>query len=712
VYIAGAGILSALGTGCEETVQALQKNSRSLRPLQLFPLQNSDPMPVGQIPLDTTGEPLPRTHTLAFAAAREAMADSCSSLDAIVLGTTTGGILSTEALLKKKETAPEAFRYHGLTTVARHLASRYDCCGPVLTVSTACSSGAVAISIALALLRSGQADTVLAGGVDSLCRLTYFGFHSLQLVDPEGARPMDANRRGMSVAEGAAMLLLSTKKPDTPLAEIAGYGLSCDAYHPATPHPEGKGAGKAMRAALDDAAIPPCDIDYINLHGTGTPDNDRAESKAIQNLFHMPPPLSSIKGATGHSLAASGAIEAVVAGLAISRGLLPANTGLITPDPKLLCPQKTPEQKNITAVLSNSFGFGGNNGALVICRPGTSEKNAAVARHKPLTVCGTACLTGRGNLADTISALQQGKNCAGALPLKELSAHLPPRTIRRLKRLARMSLSLALAAHTDSGQEKPPTSVFMGTGWGALSETHDFLSRLQETEEQFPSPTDFIGSVHNGPAGQVALFFKATGANITCSGGDYSFEQALLSADLLAGSTPCFVLGADEGHEQFSPLFDPSATPGSPLADGGAAFTMTRQNNPGQISLKTSFYRESSAKDCLAALVQTLGGKERLDTRFNLILAGIPAASRRQAECQLQKFQDIAGKNTPIVDYRKYTGQFASASAVAAAIAVDIVRTGTIPAAFTKSGNNASLRGGVLILGLGNTVTAMECYHL
>lgn len=709
VYIAGAGIISSLGKGCEATLQALEQNTCGLSPLQLFPLQSSNPMPAGEIKEDIPDRPFPRTHGLALSAAEQAIAGTDISLDAIVVGTTTGGILTTEQLLRDGQTDPASYSNHALTTVADHLAIHLSCSGPVLTVSTACSSGVVAMSIALALLRSGRADTVLAGGVDSLCRLTYFGFHSLQLVDHDGARPMDANRHGMSVAEGAAMLLLTTSKPIAPLAEISGCGLSCDAFHPATPHPEGKGARRAMQAALDDAQITPGDIDYINLHGTGTPDNDRAESIAIQQLFPVPPPVSSIKGATGHSLAAAGAIEAVVAALAVSRGILPANYGYTTRDPELLSPQQQPVTKNISTVLSNSFGFGGNNGALVISKADHFSTPSSSTDKKTLTVCGAACLTGKGDITTTMAALAQGKPIAGVLDIQKLSVNLPARKVRRLKRLARMSLALAFAAQAQSEKEDKPTAVFMGTGWGALSETHDFLTRLAETGEQFPSPTDFIGSVHNGPAGQVALFFQATGANITSSGGDYSFEQALLTAELLADDKPCFVMGADEGHEIFSPLFDPSINKKESLADGGGAFTMQRSSDPNLISLKTTFYQSGITGNVINNLLKTLGDKENPAKRFGLILVGIPAAMANLGQQQLKQFTEMITPSAPVVEYRKFTGQFASASAVAAAIAVDIFKSRKIPRALTGSRESSPLQGDILILGLGSTVTAMEC---
>ncbi|MBE9543268.1 MAG: beta-ketoacyl-[acyl-carrier-protein] synthase family protein, partial [Proteobacteria bacterium] len=336
VYISGMGIISSLGKGISKTGAAIQKSLTGIRPLTLFSIASNQPLPVGEAADLIENDDLPRTHQLARLAAKQAMADSQEAPDAVVMGVTTGGMLTTENLLKKKTGDPKLYQFHATGSVAEDIARRYRCTGPALTVSTACSSGAAALKIALEMLRSGSVKRVLTGGADSLCRLTYYGFNALQLIDPEGARPLDSNRRGMSVGEGAAMLLLVADEPDHAVAEVLGAGLSCDAYHPATPHPRGQGALAAMQAAIEDAGISVGDIDYINLHGTGTRDNDISEAAAINTLFSPPKPLmSSVKGAFGHSLAAAGAIEAVVCAISISNSLVPATVGCRHPDPDL-----------------------------------------------------------------------------------------------------------------------------------------------------------------------------------------------------------------------------------------------------------------------------------------------------------------------------------------------------------------------------------------
>lgn len=714
IYIAGTGIVSSLGRGLAATEKALRDNRSAIAPLNIFPLLQSDPLPAGQVADIEPSLLPPRTHRLAREAAQMAMTGCPEPPDAVILGCTTGGILTTEQLLRDGENSKEAYRYHGLLSVADDIAEQCNCSGPALTVSTACSSSAVAIALALNMLRTGRMRRILVGGVDSLSRLTYFGFHSLQLVDRKGCRPLDVSRQGMSVAEGAAMLLLTTVQPNGAHTVLLGAGLSCDAYHPTAPHPEGRGAQKAMRTALTDAGLKPSAIDYINLHGTGTPENDLAESKAITALFPSPPPVSSIKGATGHSLAAAGAIEAVVATLAISRGLIPGNTGCLQPDPALgLTPQMTPSNRPVKTVLSNSFGFGGNNGCLVIGRSDsdTPQITAKSNHTELLAIHGSACLTGAGLKDATLAALSTGMTIAGMVGTDLIQEHLPAKLIRRVKRLARLSLLLATAAHGDTGGKDAPSSVFMGTGWGALSETYDFLSRLSESAEQFPSPTDFVGSVHNGPASQIAMLFNATGANVTTSGGDYSFEHALLAADHLLedANHSALLLGADEGHEPLSSRLDPSIAAGTPLADGGGALYINRDPQGARCLVRLSFCGQSPEYGIPDALLDALGRESCAGHGYAAVFAGIPAGMLNQGNQQLEHFFAQIGDRIPVCRYRQFTGEFASASAVAAVLAASSIETGVIPGALV-SGEDIALAHGrkILVLGTGRFLTAME----
>jgi 3-oxoacyl-(acyl-carrier-protein) synthase len=551
------------------------------------------------------------------------------------------------------------------------------------------------------MLESGKSEWVLAGGADSLCLLTYYGFHSLQLVDKQGARPFDISREGMSVGEGAAFLLLTNKKPKHPYGVVAGYGLSCDAHHVAAPHPEGKGAEAGMQLAMDRAGIKANLVDYISLHGTGTPENDLAESKAVRRLFDPPPVLSSIKGLSGHGLAASGAIEAVVSALCLQHDFLPANGGCKEPDPECgLKPLVSPASCSVSTILSNSFGFGGNNACLVLTAKEPETVRPQDKTVVALSIIGKSCITGAGHTMDSLGKFFTLESMAGVLETKLVAEKLPVRSIRRMKRFSQMALALAQAAKEDFGIQQAPHGVFLGSSWGALSETYDFLDTLRQTDEKFPSPIDFVGSVHNSAAGQIAIHYGATGPNLTSSGGDYSFEQAVLAVDsFLEKETrrnTAFVIAADEYHSHLSPLLDSSVRKSGFAADGGGGLYLCRKNIPGKVSVRPCFYatsNEETLSECLAAL----GGRDHVKKSCAMILAGIPAAQSQAGEQQLECFMKEVDIDVPVIHYRKFIGEFGSASAVAAVMATQLIESGEIP--MGKS---------VLLLGFGTNCTALE----
>ncbi|MBM4320843.1 MAG: 3-oxoacyl-ACP synthase, partial [Deltaproteobacteria bacterium] len=561
--------------------------------------------------------------------------------------------------------------------------------------------------------RSGRARTVLAGGVDALCRLTYHGFRLLQLCDPAGARPLDCCRKGMSVAEGAALLLLQAAAGPPPgaLAELRGGGLSCDAYHPTKPQPEGEGAKEAMARALADGDAGPQAVGYVNLHGTGTPDNDAAEAKAVRALFAPLPPVSSTKGLTGHTLAAAGALEAVISVLALQDGLLWPNVGLGEPDPALaLEPVLTPVRsaRPLDLVLSNSFGFGGNNAALLLGRPELPPPRTA-QRQSPgeLRVLRSACFTGAGDLASTLAALRAGQSCSGLVPAEALQQRLPPALTRRLKRLPRLVLALA----EEVRRTEQPRSVFCGTAWGALSETYDFLDKLHASQDQFSSPTDFVGSVHNAPAAQVAMRFAARGANVTATSRATSFEQAVLLASLLAGADdePLLLLAADEAHGVLGPLFDPRAAAAGPPADGGGALLCAGPGSPAGVRLRPAWLGPGAGEVELAPLLDALGGAQSIARRFAALLVGFPEDQRDVAEAQLAALLATSGFGGAVVRYRPLLGRYGTAAAAAAAAAVSWVEQGALPAATAGGTGEIALQGrGLLLLTLGEQLAAIE----
>ena len=298
----------------------------------------------------------------------------------VFIGTSTAGIMQTELAYRARDAVsgalPPSFEYgttHNSFSVADYLRQRCRLEGPAVAVSAACASSAKVFGSARRMIEAGLIDAALVGGTDSLCLTTLYGFHSLQLSSPAPCRPFDAARDGISIGEAAAFALLErvpeNLDPDAVL--LYGVGESSDAYHMSAPHPEGLGAKRAIQAALTAASMEPGDVDYINLHGTGTPSNDRSESQAVTSIFGPTTPCSSTKGATGHTLGAAGALEAVISALAIQNGLMPGGVHTARIDPTLTAHYiKENRRTQVRRVLSNSFGFGGTNCSLIFGRAG------------------------------------------------------------------------------------------------------------------------------------------------------------------------------------------------------------------------------------------------------------------------------------------------------------------------------------------------------
>lgn len=298
----------------------------------------------------------------------------------VFLGTSTSGILQTELAYRQLDPVtgklPDSFRYaatHNPFSVTSFVREFFRLEGPAMTVSSACSSSAKVFASARRMMAAGLIDAAIVGGVDSLCLTTLYGFNSLGLTSTRACRPFDAERDGISIGEAAAFALLewAPEHLDEKAVFLLGVGESSDAHHMSSPHPEGLGARMAMQGALDMAGLAAADIGYINLHGTATPSNDAAETKAVVALFGPGTPCSSTKGATGHTLGAAGGVEAVISALALQNSLLPGGMNTQVLDPALPLNYLLENRDGAVArVLSNSFGFGGTNCSLVFGRAG------------------------------------------------------------------------------------------------------------------------------------------------------------------------------------------------------------------------------------------------------------------------------------------------------------------------------------------------------
>jgi 3-oxoacyl-[acyl-carrier-protein] synthase-1 len=287
-----------------------------------------------------------------------------------VIGTTTGGLARTETAFAERlrtGSMPRDFSFealHPFCVVVDFVRGLTGYEGPGYVVSTACSSSAKAFGAAERMMRAGICDAVIVGGVDTLCQTTLRGFHSLGVLSTHACRPFGKDRNGISIGEGGAFLLLE-RQGDGP-ARLLGTGESMDAHHMSSPDPTGLGAKSAMMRALERGGLSPSDIDYVNAHGTGTPQNDSAEARAIEDVFGKEVPVASTKGLTGHMLGAGGATEAALAILSIERGFVPKCVGADPIDPAVgVNVTRARIDRNIRNVISNSFAFGGSNASVI-----------------------------------------------------------------------------------------------------------------------------------------------------------------------------------------------------------------------------------------------------------------------------------------------------------------------------------------------------------
>jgi 3-oxoacyl-[acyl-carrier-protein] synthase-1 len=385
IYITGMGAICAIGANVKEITESLQMGLSGIEKTRYLEGPLNFETVTGEVALTNTelaaytgvDKKLPRTTLLAVKAADEALtnANITNTKDlrvGIILGTTVGGMDKTERLITTDAPVLEYIPSHHCGFTTNYLANYFKINDYQNTISTACSSGANALMTGARLIKQGVLDMVLAGGADALSAFTLNGFNSLLILDKDYCRPFSAERKGLNLGEGAGFLVLESaelaqKRGAKKLGVLSGYANTNDAFHQTASSPDGRGAYNAMKGALEKANLKPVDIDYINAHGTGTENNDLTEGIAINNLFNNKvPSISTTKAYTGHCLGAAGAIEAIISILAIQNQEVYPNLRLGNPLSETgPFPIKEYTKKSVKHVLSNSFGFGGCDTALV-----------------------------------------------------------------------------------------------------------------------------------------------------------------------------------------------------------------------------------------------------------------------------------------------------------------------------------------------------------
>lgn len=380
------GCICAAGNNLNDSMASLFSGIRAPLPPASFSSNHPIRYPVFEVKDFTVPADLLRTSALGLHAAREALADAGLDSDlldtlrvGVCVGTTVGCAVSNETFCReyRSVTAPgmapleRILRSNPAAVIAREFG--FD--GPCQTIVNACSSGTDAVGLAASWIRSGICDVALAGGADELGRITYIGFIALLIADESPCKPFDAKRKGLNLGEAGAMMVLESEqvrgmRNKKARSYVLGYGSACDAYHMTAPRPDGAGLKSAIAEALACNDTDPAAIAFVNAHGTGTPENDKVETRVLAEVLPGVPFLST-KGYTGHTLGAAGAIEAVFTAACLERGKIPANAGFTTPDPEL---GGTPVTETTyfsgTVALSESLAFGGNNSVIVLGKGG------------------------------------------------------------------------------------------------------------------------------------------------------------------------------------------------------------------------------------------------------------------------------------------------------------------------------------------------------
>ena len=589
IAITGKGIISAIGNNTQEVLQSLKGKCSGIGEMRYLESVHHE-LPVGEVKLTNDEmktimdipeeKEVSRTTLMGMIAVRQAIQDARINGNAnrnvnrneritFINGTTVGGMDVTEKWFNSFAESDEhigCLKSHDCGSCTQDIAAASGIFTDCTTVSTACSSAANAIILGARLLKAGMADIVVAGGTEALSRFHLNGFNSLMILDQERCRPFDDTRAGLNLGEGAAYIVMETeeharKRHADINAFLTGYGNACDAYHQTASSDNGEGAYRAMSEALAMACLDIKDIDYVNAHGTGTPNNDLSESMALKRT-NCNAPISSTKAFTGHATSAAGAIEAVICLLAMRHHFIPANICWKNKMTDGIIPCMGKENVTLRHVLSNSFGFGGNDSALIFSQESVSaglpagdlsstDDNKVIVAHK-------VEINNEEQLAD-------------------IKRYVKPIEARRMGKIMKSSLLSSLQVLEKAGISTPD-AIITATAMGSLEYSENLLHQLTEEGETTLKPTWFMQSTHNTIGSNIAIWTKCHGYNTTYSHGTQSLEWAMRDAELLlrSGKVKNVLVGLhDETTAEYRSLMERLDVPSSPAIHSVAMILST-----------------------------------------------------------------------------------------------------------------------------------------
>ena len=561
IVITGEGIVCAIGLDKQQVLQSLQHKQTGIGVMKYLRSTHLE-LPVGEVQLSNdemrnrlgiTDQYFNRTTLMGMLAVKQALADAgidkqtiCDNHLRVVLvsGTTVAGMDITEQFFDTLTASDEhlaCVKNHSCGRSTQMIADYFGLFAEYTTISTACSSAANALILGANMLKADQCDMVVAGGCESLSVFHLNGFNSLMILDHERCRPFDEHRAGLNLGEGAAYVVLekdesAAKRGVEKHAYLRGYGNACDAFHQTASSENGEGAYRAMTEALQMAGLHPSDIQYVNAHGTGTPNNDMSESNALKRVFSDTMPLvSSTKSFTGHTTSASGSIEAVICLLAMRHHFVPANLGFTTPMTDGIVPTQGETDYDLRNVVCNSFGFGGNDTSLVFS---LDDNSISSIQHSTFNT----------NVKEVARIEITSED-----ELAEIRDYVKPLEARRMGKIMKSSLLSSLKALKEAGVEQPD-AIITGTALGCLENSELLLRQLTEEGEVTLKPTYFMQSTHNTISSNIAIRLGCHGYNITYTQDDDSLKWALRDAELLlqSGKVRTVLVGC---HDETTPMY-------------------------------------------------------------------------------------------------------------------------------------------------------------
>lgn len=748
IVITGSGVISAIGVGKDETLQSLRNHRTGIGPVRHLQTEHTE-FPVGEVNLSDAQMktmlgipddiPMVRTSLLGMLALREAIEDaqlpsSEFPKTAFISGTTVGGMDKSEQFylnyfneewLSQPAAAGKTdyIKTHDCGTSTELIARQFGNFAMVTSISTACSSAANALVLGASLIENGEYERVIVGGAECLSKFHLNGFNSLMILDQQPCRPLDATRAGLNLGEGAGFLVLESEQAalnrgKSPVACLSGYGNACDAFHQTASSEDGEGAWLAMTQAINRAGLQPSDIQYVNVHGTGTPNNDTSECTAMQRVFGTSlPRFSSTKGFTGHTTSASGSIEAIFCLLALQHQFLPVSLHCQTPIQSSWQPVGIADyqpKEPICHILCNAFGFGGNDTSLVLSSPTapTSSVSPATDTSAPsqrVLVLAANQISIQQPLCEswlTQPDIFHEPHRRSADP--DFKAYMSPGEARRLGKVLKRALAVSLKTMQDTHIEHPD-AIITGTGLGSVESTEAFLTDLCQNGEQLLKPTHFMQSTHNTIGSLVAISTRSHGYNSTYSHKALSFPSALYDAwlQMQTGDIRTALVGGHDGvTEAYFHLFE--------LID----YVGNGMTSPcGEAAMATMLATHDSVTDPAQALCELAGCKilscpsdtqikscfdemlaaHHLQTEQCALLTGLNG--KAQNDALYQHLTDTLLPQTLTLQYKNIFGECYSAPAIGFYAAAHILHTGTIPAAmFVDQGSTDRQLQGICLL--------------